>query len=300
MSEGSYYIQQVEEPERFNTKRSLGVVGICVLLLGLCAAVFASPLLRSQSTSASAVDMPATQMTKTGLQTRQLPGPIPHNFMTRDAAFLGASAKPWRQESSSELPRSRGAVAVPRAHFVDKDITFNYKSDVDFAYDEIPASDLQDMLDKGWVLLDVRNAEQVARAKVQGAVEVPAYVVSNDTSPFGLYQEAIAFGLGGWWAGTRAMKENPDFVPQVMQATAFKAPFPGIIAGCQTGLRSKQALKQLHLAGFKPRLALIKGGFDRVKSGELCSQDECIVPQGAKIQLAGSGNIAGMLGWHHT
>jgi rhodanese-related sulfurtransferase len=296
MSEGSYHIQE-DETERPKSLANMRVVGSCILLLGLTAAVCGSSWTNSEGKSVSAVNMPVM---KTGLQTRQVPAAIPP-MLPRGAAFLKTSIKPGHQGAGLELPASRGSVAVPRAHFTDSETKFNYDSSVDFDYQEIPASDLQELLNRGWILLDVRPQEQVARAKVEGALEVPLYVTKNDfKSPLGLWQEACAWGAGGWWAGTRPMKENHDFVAQVMDKVSSKAPFTGIIVGCQTGLRSKQALKELHLAGFQPKLALIKGGFDHAKPGELCSGDECILPHGASIQLAGSGNIAGMLGWHHT
>jgi len=172
---------------------------------------------------------------------------------------------------------------------------FHYANDVKLDFEEVPASDLEKLQREGWVLLDVRAADQLDRAKVQGALEVPLYVLTNDKSPHGIFQELAALGLGGWWSGIRPMKENANFTRQVMEKVAPDA--PGIIVGCQTGLRSRLAMKELHLAGFQPKMKMIKGGFERVKPGELCSEDSCIVPQGAKIQLAGSGNIAGMLGW---
>merc|ERR1712093_609993 len=98
------------------------------------------------------------------------------------------------------------------------------------------------------------------------AVEVPAYVLQNDFGPVGLYQEALSFGLGGWWMGGRPMKENHDFVNQVQKKVPKDA--KGIIAACQTGLRSKQALKELHAAGYN-RLALLKGGLDMVRNHEI-------------------------------
>jgi rhodanese-related sulfurtransferase len=190
--------------------------------------------------------------------------------------------------SGSGLATSRGAVA-PKGVF-DKDLKFTY-TPVDFPHEEIKVSDVAQMVQDGWVLIDVRQPEQVARGEVQGAEEVPLYVLKNDFSPLGLYQEAAAFGLGGWWMGGRPMKENPDFVPQALQKINKNA--PGVILFCQSGLRSEQALKELYLAGYQGKLALIKGGLEHVKPGDL----PCVDDEYCDLAMAGSGNLAGMLHW---
>merc|ERR1719321_448987 len=182
-------------------------------------------------------------------------------------------------------PKTRGAV-VPRGHWADKDNIFTYE-DVKFPYETVKPSEVMDKLKQGWTILDVRQPEQIERAQIHDAVEVPIYVTKNDMSPIGIYQEAVSFGLGGWWMGGRPMKENDDFVSQVQKNVGKSA--PGIIAVCQSGLRSKQALKELHMAGY-PHLALVKGGLNAVRHNELpCAEEGC------RLDLAGSGNIAGML-----
>jgi rhodanese-related sulfurtransferase len=184
-------------------------------------------------------------------------------------------------------PKFRGAV-VPRGHFANKDLTFNYKN-INFPYEEVQPEDVRKMLKEGWIILDVREELQVERAKMQGAVEVPLYVLKNEMSPMGIYQEMISFGLGGWWMGGRPMKENHDFVSQVERRLNKNSK---ILAVCQGGLRAKQALKELHLAGFK-NLAMVKGGLKMVRNDEIPCDEE-----GCRLDLAGSGNVAGMLGWH--
>jgi rhodanese-related sulfurtransferase len=183
-------------------------------------------------------------------------------------------------------PKIRGAV-VTRAK--DPEYQFHYKP-LDFNYEEVPPAEVQQMIDQGWVLLDVREPDQVERAAIRGADEVPLYVLKNDFSPFGIYQELASFGMGGWWMGGRPMKENHNFVREVESKIGKGA--PGIIAVCQSGLRSKQALKELHLAGYS-RLALVKGGLNRVRHNELPCEVE-----GCRLDLAGSGNVAGVLQWH--
>jgi len=182
-------------------------------------------------------------------------------------------------------PKMRGA-PVTRAN---DEYQFHYKP-LDFSYQEVPPTEVQQLIDQGWVLLDVREPTQIERAAIRGADQVPLYVLKNDFSPYGLYQEMASFGMGGWWMGGRPMKENHDFVREVESKIGKGA--PGIIAVCQGGLRSKQALKELHLAGY-PRLAMVKGGLNMVRHQELPCEVE-----GCRLDLAGSGNVAGMLQWH--
>jgi len=180
-----------------------------------------------------------------------------------------------------------GGDVVTRAK--DPEHQFHYKQ-LDFKYEEVPPAEVQQLIDQGWVLLDVREPTQVERAAIRGADQVPLYVLKNDFSPYGIYQEMASFGMGGWWMGGRPMKENHNFVREVESKIGKGA--PGIIAVCQSGLRSKQALKELHLAGY-PRLALVKGGLNRVRHNELPCEVE-----GCRLDLAGSGNVAGALQWH--
>jgi rhodanese-related sulfurtransferase len=297
MPQEVHYTQLEEHAER--PKTSLKLVCTCFLLVGLGAVLCRSLQDKAET---SAVNLSAMMKpVSTGVSTKQIPG----SLMPRGAGF----ARLQQQAGHGGL---RGSLAVARGNtqpqgwnvfghlntIHDRDNKFHYANDVDLTYEEIPAGELEKLKRQGWVLLDVRAADQVARAKVQDAVNVPVFLLRNDTSPYGLYLEANAWALGGWWTGAKATTENPNFVQEVMKKVTPNT--PGVIIGCQTGLRSKQAMKELHLAGFQPKLAMIKGGFDRVKAGELCSEDECILPQGAKIHLAGSGNVAGMLGWKAT
>merc|ERR1719321_973333 len=191
-------------------------------------------------------------------------------------------------------PQIRGAV-VPQAFSFGKQAakepehTFHY-GPVDFDYEEVPPTQVAELQAKGWVLLDVREEAQFERAAIRDADHVPLYVLKNDKSLWGLYQESLAWGLGGWWMGGRPMKENKDFVQEVQKKIGKQA--PGIIAVCQSGLRSKQALKELHFAGY-PNLKMVKGGLNMVRHNELPCEEE-----GCRLDLAGSGNVAGMLAWH--
>lgn len=307
MSQSSYYIHREDNDVR-SPQTSISVprvVGTC-FFLALGAVVYGLPWKSlHDSGKVSAVDMPATKLANHGWFARQLPRPLPRMPRT-GASFVVPSIQKPGLESGLQLSSSRGAIAGARAvlnpqesgQFDKWENTFTY-ADVKFDCETIKPSQLQDMLKEGWLLLDVRPPEQVARAKVQGSLEVPVYILKEDYSPYGLYQEAAAWGLGGWWMGGRPMKENKDFASQVMEKVSKDT--PGIIAACQSGLRARQAVKELYLAGFKGKLAVMDGGYDRAKPGELCGDDEsCIVPNGAKLHLAGSGNVAGFLGWRAT
>lgn len=188
-------------------------------------------------------------------------------------------------------PRSQRPV-ITKGHFTDCEVKFHYDP-VKFDYKNIKAKDVADLVNEGWTLLDVRAPEQIARATVKGAVQVPLYVLKNDFGPLGIYQEMVAFGFGGWWNGGRPMKENWDFVKQVKEKISPLS--PGIIVACQSGLRAKQAMKELHLAGFS-KLATLEGGFNNLKPGQLpCADDE-----ECDLHLANSGNVAGMLRWRSS
>lgn len=180
-----------------------------------------------------------------------------------------------------------------RHHGKDEEHQFHY-GPVDVDYDELSVPEVANLMNQGWTLLDVRSPDQTARAAVKGSVEVPLFIQKhssvNDLSPLGLYQEALNFGLGGWWMGSRPMKENHDFVRQVEQVVGKDS--PGVILACQSGLRSKQAMKELHVAGY-PRMVMLKGGFNKVKPGDL----PCVSDEYCDLSLANSGSIAGMLRW---
>lgn len=219
-------------------------------------------------------------------------GPIPRALprIPHGTALANPMKISWTQSGlGCDIdPRTQRPV-VAKGHFTDCELKFHYEP-VKFDYKDIKAKDIAQLVNEGWTLLDVRAPEQIARAQVKGAVEVPLYVLKNDFGPLGIYQELSAFSMGGWWNGGRPMKENWDFVKQVKEKISPLS--PGIIVACQTGLRSKQAMKELHLAGY-PRLASLEGGFHKVKRGDL----ECADDEECELSLANSGNVAGMLGW---
>ena len=73
-----------------------------------------------------------------------------------------------------------------------------------------------------------------AQAGVQGAKEVPVYIVDEEWSPALVLKKASNLGLGGWWLGGTHMKPNPGFAGAVQQQVPKDAK---VIVTCQKGLR---------------------------------------------------------------
>lgn len=57
-------------------------------------------------------------------------------------------------------------------------------------------------------LLQVRPEEEVRIARVSGAVNVPLFRVDKSVEPGSLIKQMSAFGMGGWWLGTKHMVAN--------------------------------------------------------------------------------------------
>ena len=54
----------------------------------------------------------------------------------------------------------------------------------------------------------VRPEEEVRIARVSGAVNVPLFRVDKSVAPGSLIKQMSAFGMGGWWLGTKHMVAN--------------------------------------------------------------------------------------------
>lgn len=228
------------------------------------------------------VDRLLDQMLKVAVPRQSLTG------LTSSERLPSASIFNSRPGANPGLPRSQSSVAT-KAHFTDKEVKFYY-GDVDFPYKEVKSSEVAQMMEDGWLLLDVRDPQELERAAVKGAIEVPSYLRKNDfASLYGIYQEMVCFGLGGWWSGLRPMKENYDFIRQVEEKIPKNA---RILVLCHTGLRSKLMMKQLYLAGYKD-MAWVQGGFSQFKKGEIQT-----VKDGVNVRMAASGSLAGAMGWH--
>lgn len=144
-----------------------------------------------------------------------------------------------------------------------------------------------ELMQEGWIMLDVRPPGECAKASVQGTVNVPIYIEDPSLGPGGLINKAITGIAGGLWMGAVPMIGNKQFLPEVLNKVDKDS--PGVIVACQKGLRSLEAIEALDRAGY-PRLAWIKDGFQRAKPGELPTVD------GVDIRNAAKGGISGALG----
>ena len=167
----------------------------------------------------------------------------------------------------------------------------------------IEPSEVSSMMRDGWVLLDVRPEEECSIASVDGSVHVPLFRVDDSFDPGSLIKQMSAFGMGGWWLGTKHMVPNKGFMGDVMEklyarraaaggdeATTDPRETEKVIVACQKGLRSLAACEQLANAGFK-ELAWVNGGYDMSRKGDLP------VDGGKDIRYAGIGGVSSLLGW---
>jgi len=139
----------------------------------------------------------------------------------------------------------------------------------------------------GWVMLDVRPPEEVARCAVPGSVNVPLYLVDPDRSLGGLLKQWAAFGTGGWWLGGAHMKTNPDFLLDTLRKLPKDKP---VVVACQKGLRSLTACEQLVKAGY-PTVAWLSGGFDAAAKEHFDSDT------GKDMRYGSVAGVSGMIGW---
>ncbi|KAK9847231.1 hypothetical protein WJX84_005305 [Apatococcus fuscideae] len=144
-----------------------------------------------------------------------------------------------------------------------------------------------ELMQDGWVLLDVRPQEEITKAKLSGSEEVPLFVQDEDMSPVGLAKKASALSMGGWWLGGTHMRANEKFMAQVQSKIPRNSK---VIVACQKGLRSLAACEQLSRAGY-PTLAWINGGFDTAQKGDLPAEGD------KDLRLGGIGGVSELLGW---
>ena len=179
---------------------------------------------------------------------------------------------------------------------------------------EVEAKEWRALQSAGWVLLDVRRAEEVSRAAVQNSVLVPLFEVDDDRSIFGLLKQWADFGTGGWWHGTAHTKANVNFLAEVQAQVPKTA--PGVLVACQTGVRSLAASEQLRRAGYtnvawcvrrvtRRRLApclrasadkaafraRLEGGFDKSTKADFDTTN------GKSMRYGAVGGLAGVMGW---
>jgi rhodanese-related sulfurtransferase len=86
-------------------------------------------------------------------------------------------------------------------------------------------------MQQGWVLLDVRPPNEVARVSIEGAVAVPLFLPETRNDVASLMKRASTWGTGGWWLGGTHMIPNPDFMAEVRRAGAAARPRAAAAAG---------------------------------------------------------------------
>lgn len=96
------------------------------------------------------------------------------------------------------------------------------------------------------------------QAGVQGATEVPVYIVDEDMSPALLLKKASNLGLGGWWLGGTHMKPNQGFIGAVQQKVPKDAK---LIVTCQKGLRCGLSITNTLVAKMSGVTELFKSGW---------------------------------------
>ncbi|KAL4515838.1 hypothetical protein Ndes2526A_g00541 [Nannochloris sp. 'desiccata'] len=152
----------------------------------------------------------------------------------------------------------------------------------------VTTKDIAALVADGWVVLDTRPPNEIEKAQLLNVVEVPLFVVDDETSVNNLIKQATALGMGGWWLGGSHMKPNVNFLNEV-QAKIPKDS-KGVVLVCQKGLRSLAACEQLARAGY-PSLAWVNGGLDTAQPGDLPTKD------GKDIRYGGIGGLSEVLGW---
>lgn len=145
------------------------------------------------------------------------------------------------------------------------------------------------LVSEGWIVLDVRPPNEVAKAQLANAVEVPLFV-PDESNDFGtLIKKSTAFGMGGWWLGGTHMKPNQEFLAKV-QASIPDKESAKIIVVCQKGLRSLSACETLAKVGYKT-IAWVNGGLDTARPGQIPTKDN------VDIRFGGVGGLSEVLGW---
>merc|ERR1711990_1215844 len=82
-------------------------------------------------------------------------------------------------------------------------------------FKSVSTSDVKDMLKDGWTLLDVRPKGEHKRAYVAGSEHIPLFEEAKGMDPASLLKQMSAFGMGGWWLGTKHVEPNNEFLKTV-------------------------------------------------------------------------------------
>lgn len=153
----------------------------------------------------------------------------------------------------------------------------------------VPAGDFQNLVNEGYIVLDVRPHTEREKAPLVNAVEVPLFVPDEEMSVSTLIKKSTAFGMGGWWLGGTHMIVNPNFAAEV-QASIPDKESAKILCVCQKGLRSLSACEGLAKLGYKT-IAWVNGGLDTAMAGQIPTKN------GADVRYGGIGGMSEFLGW---
>ena len=153
----------------------------------------------------------------------------------------------------------------------------------------MPASDFKNLVDEGYIVLDVRPHTEREKAPLVNAVEVPLFVPDEELSISTLIKKSTAFGMGGWWLGGTHMIPNNNFAAEV-QASIPDKESAKILCVCQKGLRSLSACEGLAKLGYQT-IAWVNGGLDTAMPGQVPTKT------GTDVRYGGIGGMSELLGW---
>lgn len=153
----------------------------------------------------------------------------------------------------------------------------------------IPASEFSNLVADGWIVLDVRPPNELNKAPLQNAVEIPLFVPDESATVSTLIKKSTAFGMGGWWLGGTHMIPNTEFLSAV-QASIPDKESAKVLVVCQKGLRSLSACEQLARVGYQ-NIAWINGGLDTARPGNIPTKN------GVDVRVGGIGGLSEFLGW---
>lgn len=81
----------------------------------------------------------------------------------------------------------------------------------------VSCAEANDLMQEGWILLDVRPPSEFSKVPVKDAVNIPLFVEDENMDISSLLKQMSAFGMGGWWLGGTHMIANNTFMKVVQE-----------------------------------------------------------------------------------